>query len=280
MRSCQKCWAPLSDPGDFCPRCGARITPLPHGGGDVRVGIGAIAAAEAGGASAGDHAPARRDRARVLALGVIIGLLAALCGVSLWAAFSQPHRAPLAWMPPMTTLARNGWSWSPSPESASTSATPSDAAFVLPRQAGEAAVAAALVASGPATIGMPAVSASRASRTHVGLITVETFGFSYGPPPGGCRFVADVRNIHAGSFTGTGLWPSVQRQVMATRAAKTWEHVFVTRWIPALRGGDKVAIGCAIGHHRSVAMSVVLSRHLKALGFKVRLVHRDLWRPA
>ncbi len=111
-----------------------------------------------------------------------------------------------------------------------------------------------------------------------GTITIETFGYSFGPAPGGCAFVADVRNIDAGKFvqTETGLMPSVRERVMATGAAQKWLAVFRTQWAPALKDGDKVAIGCARGHHRSVTLGVLFAEDLRAQGYTVNVVHRDI----
>jgi hypothetical protein len=111
-----------------------------------------------------------------------------------------------------------------------------------------------------------------------GAITIETFGYSFGPAPGGCAFVADVRNIDAGKFaqTETGLMPSVRERVMATSAAQEWLSVFRTQWAPALKDGDKVAIGCARGHHRSVTLGVLFAEDLRAQGYTVNVVHRDI----
>ena len=111
-----------------------------------------------------------------------------------------------------------------------------------------------------------------------GAITIITFGYDFGGPPAGCRFVADVRNIDAGDFAQdeTGLMPAVMARVMATSAAQTWLTVIRTQWVPALKPGDVVAIGCARGHHRSVALGVILSQLLQSHGYSVNLVHRDI----
>jgi hypothetical protein len=111
-------------------------------------------------------------------------------------------------------------------------------------------------------------------------ITIETFGYSFGGAPEGCAFVADVRNISAGPFlpSETGLMPSVRERVMATSAAQEWLSVFITQWAPALKDGDRVAIGCSMGHHRSVTLALLFAEELKARGYAVNLEHRDILR--
>jgi len=137
-----------------------------------------------------------------------------------------------------------------------------------------AAVAAAKLAS------KRAGSSSSASKksTSAGVITIETFGYSFAGPPSGCKFVADVRNINAGNFSQNenGLMASVRNRVMATAAAKKWHEAMLKTWLPKLKAGDKVAIGCARGHHRSVSLAVVFSADLRAHGFTVKLVNRDI----
>jgi hypothetical protein len=134
----------------------------------------------------------------------------------------------------------------------------------------EPPAAAAGIAAAPA--------AASPSRSAKGTITIVTFGYDFGPAPSGSRFVANVRNIDAGTFpqTVTGLMPDVANQILATAAAQEWLAVFRGQWEPALKSGDQVAIGCARGHHRSVALGVVLANDLSAQGYTVNLVHRDI----
>jgi RNase adaptor protein for sRNA GlmZ degradation len=117
-----------------------------------------------------------------------------------------------------------------------------------------------------------------ATPSSLGTITIETFGYSFGPAPKGCRFVADVRNIRAGSFSQkqTGYMLSVRKRVMKTPAAKKWHRIFLTKWLPQLQPGDMVAIGCARGHHRSVSLAIVFASDLRARGYVVVLVNRDI----
>jgi hypothetical protein len=129
----------------------------------------------------------------------------------------------------------------------------------------------------------PAASAARTSAAAAGpasrgTVTIVTFGYSFGDAPAGSRFVADVRNIDAGAFSQdeTGLMQSVRDRVMATTAAKNWLETFRGQWMPALKNGDKVAIGCSRGHHRSVTLGLLFADDLRAQGFTVNLEHRDI----
>jgi len=119
---------------------------------------------------------------------------------------------------------------------------------------------------------------STAKKSSKGTITIVTFGYSFAGPPSGCKYVADVRNIQAGSFSPdeNGLMASVRKRVMAAPQAQAWHKKMVSEWLPNLKGGDKIAIGCARGHHRSVTLAVVFSADLEAQGFTVKLVNRDI----
>ena len=64
---------------------------------------------------------------------------------------------------------------------------------------------------------------------------------------------------------------------MATSAAQEWLGVRDT-WAPALKDGDRVAIGCSMGHHRSVTLALLFAEDLKARGYAVNLEHRDILR--
>ena len=115
-------------------------------------------------------------------------------------------------------------------------------------------------------------------RRSRGTITIETFGFSFADAPGGSERVADVRNVPADGFTQdeTGLMLSVRERVMATSEAQTWRSYMREKWMPTLDDGDKVAIGCSRGHHRSVTLAVLFAEDLRAAGYTVKLVHRDI----
>ena len=160
----------------------------------------------------------------------------------------------------------------PATRPAATEATPpstADSGIAKPATSDPVAPAAAP----PATALSPNPSAR-------GTVTIETFGYSFGGPPDGARFVADVRNVEVSGFgpTENGLMPYVRERVMATSAAQEWLSVLRTRWMPVLKDGDLVAIGCAAGHHRSVSLAVVFAEDLRAQGYTVNLVHRDILR--
>lgn len=111
-------------------------------------------------------------------------------------------------------------------------------------------------------------------------IIIITFGYSFGPPPAGMKYVADVRNINVSKFnfkpSQTGLQQSVRDKVMSVQAAKDRLAYFRAKWEPNLINGDKVAIGCSRGHHRSVTMAYYLAQDMKNKGYTVNLIHRDI----
>ena len=128
--------------------------------------------------------------------------------------------------------------------------------------------------------GAAAVKAAAAHAASAGTITIVTFGYNFAGPPSGARFLADVRNISAGSFlqTENGLMASVRARVMAAPAAQVWLAHMQGVWLPQLKAGDMVAIGCARGHHRSVTLAYLFAQDLRAKGFKVNLVNRDIYK--
>jgi len=154
-----------------------------------------------------------------------------------------------------------------------------------PKVSAAAAAAAANAAAVRSTLGVASAGGSVAGVAKSqsrGTITIETFGYSFGGAPGGSKFVADVRNIPVDGFnfqqSENGLMPSVRDRVMSVPEAQTWLAVMRDRWKPALSDGDKVSIGCSRGHHRSVALGVLFADDLRAAGYTVNLVHRDIYK--
>ena len=108
-----------------------------------------------------------------------------------------------------------------------------------------------------------------------GHITIMTFGYKFGPPGPGFKHIADVRNIPAvfAEPDQKGTDPKVKAAVMAKPAAKAW-LAKMEKW--SLSDGDKVAIGCARGHHRSVAVASEYASYLRGQGYSVTLNNRDI----
>ena len=120
-------------------------------------------------------------------------------------------------------------------------------------------------------------------------VTVISFGFKYGIPVD-ADFVADMR------WLPNPYWvPALRGQT--GRAAEVSDYVleqdgardFVNQYVALLTGvaqgylreGKRfmaVAIGCTGGKHRSVAMPEEIATHLRAAGYDVGTVHRDLGR--
>jgi len=120
-------------------------------------------------------------------------------------------------------------------------------------------------------------------------VTVISFGFKYGIPVD-ADFVADMR------WLPNPYWvPALRGQT--GRSAEVSDYVleqdgardFVNQYVALLTGvaqgylreGKRfmaVAIGCTGGKHRSVAMTEEIAKHLRAAGYDVGTVHRDLGR--
>jgi UPF0042 nucleotide-binding protein len=120
-------------------------------------------------------------------------------------------------------------------------------------------------------------------------VTVISFGFKYGIPVD-ADFVADMR------FLPNPYWvPQLRGQT--GRSAEVSDYVleqdgareFVDAYVELLAGVTKgylregkrfmsVAVGCTGGKHRSVAMAEEIARQMRAGGYDVGTVHRDLGR--
>jgi UPF0042 nucleotide-binding protein len=120
-------------------------------------------------------------------------------------------------------------------------------------------------------------------------IAVESFGFKHGLPID-ADIVMDVRflpNPHweEGLRPLTGHDPAVRDFVIERAAASDFLDRFeglLGSLLPAYQTEGKsyltVAIGCTGGRHRSVAVAEEMAGRLRALGFAVRVSHRDLGR--
>jgi UPF0042 nucleotide-binding protein len=120
-------------------------------------------------------------------------------------------------------------------------------------------------------------------------ITVYSFGFKYGSPAD-ADIVMDVRflpNPHYDPHLRplTGLDSPVREFVLGKPETTT----FLERWLPLLddvvpgyvlegKHHLAVALGCTGGMHRSVALAEVTATHLRALGYRVAVSHRDIGR--
>lgn len=108
-------------------------------------------------------------------------------------------------------------------------------------------------------------------------VTIMTFGYKFGPPGEGFAYVADVRNIPMmGSTAGpnnNGNDPKLHAEIMGKTAAKNW-LAKMEKW--SVSNGDKIAIGCSRGHHRSVALASEYAKFLRSKGFTVSIQNRDI----
>lgn len=107
-------------------------------------------------------------------------------------------------------------------------------------------------------------------------ITITTFGFGFGAIGDGYAHIADVRNVPSfrnNTPDATGNDKEVHDQIMGTKQAQAWLKK-MENW--SIKDGDKVAIGCSRGHHRSVSIARDYASYLRQNGWDVTLTHRDI----
>lgn len=118
-------------------------------------------------------------------------------------------------------------------------------------------------------------------------VTVLSFGYGHSPAPQ-ADVTVDARrllldpHVDPGMREMTGLDEPVRRHVLATRGARAWvehEAAAVRALLNHIGQPVTVAFGCTGGRHRSVAMASECARILTAVGFEVRLEHRDVAKP-
>ncbi len=126
---------------------------------------------------------------------------------------------------------------------------------------------------------------------HTLSVTVQSFGFKYGAPTD-ADIVMDVRFLSNPFYNPelrhlTGLDEPVRQFVFGR--SETGE--FLQAWfglldsvMPGYLAEGKshlgVALGCTGGQHRSVALAEATAAHLRKLGFRVTVAHRDVSREA
>lgn len=110
-------------------------------------------------------------------------------------------------------------------------------------------------------------------------LTLITFGYEVAPPPADCAWIIDVRDIPADVVDGlwnlTGLDQAVADKVLATDQAQAWLDKFTAK-LSDLVDGDRVAVGCSIGVHRSVALAEAMATIARDAGWSVTVQNRDL----
>ncbi len=120
-------------------------------------------------------------------------------------------------------------------------------------------------------------------------VLLMSFGFKYGLPLDADQ-VADVRFLPNPFWVPelrplTGLDEAVSDYVLSREGAGDFIERYALALEPVLAGYVRenkryatIAVGCTGGKHRSVALTEVLARRLKAPGVAVTAVHRDLGR--
>lgn len=122
------------------------------------------------------------------------------------------------------------------------------------------------------------------------FVQITTFGYRFGIPLES-DLVFDVRFLKNPNYVKklkylTGLNKSVRDYVFNDSVAKKFLELIkklLTFLIPNyIREGKSyltISFGCTGGHHRSVAVGVVLAKFIRALGYEVKLTHRDIDKP-
>jgi UPF0042 nucleotide-binding protein len=120
-------------------------------------------------------------------------------------------------------------------------------------------------------------------------ISVVTFGYKYGIPID-ADLLFDVRFLPNPHYQEAlrvmpGTHPRVKRFVLShdeTREFLDRLYGFSDYLLPQFVNEGKthltIGLGCTGGRHRSVVLGEVLARHLRGLGYRVRVRHRDLRR--
>ncbi|HSB10815.1 MAG TPA: RNase adapter RapZ [Blastocatellia bacterium] len=118
-------------------------------------------------------------------------------------------------------------------------------------------------------------------------VTIASFGFRHGSPRG-LDMLFDVRFLPNPHFIPelrplTGRDPQVIRYLQSeSEVEDTIERLvdLLAYLLPRFRREGKsyvtVGIGCTGGRHRSVMVAEAIDRRLKELGYKVKVVHRDM----
>lgn len=121
------------------------------------------------------------------------------------------------------------------------------------------------------------------------IINITSFGFKYGVPPD-VDILFDVRFIPNPNFVPqlkhlTGIHIPVQKYIQSYPVTKKFIRRlfhFLDFLIPEyVREGKtylNIGIGCTGGRHRSVFIAESLEQHIRGLGYKTNLRHRDMER--
>jgi RNase adaptor protein for sRNA GlmZ degradation len=123
-------------------------------------------------------------------------------------------------------------------------------------------------------------------------LVVTSFGYLHGPAPA-ADVVVDLRRVLHNPANDptmrelTGLYPAVAAHVLNTPGAVPIIDSLTTLTLAYLAELDKrarlvtVAVGCAGGRHRSVAVANALTQRLRTqrADLGVRIEHRDVLKP-
>jgi len=128
---------------------------------------------------------------------------------------------------------------------------------------------------------------SEAGDAHELNVAITSFGFRHGPPRG-LDMLFDVRFLPNPHFvpelrSGTGRDPAVIQYLQSQGEVQETIARFVdllTFLLPRFQREGKsyltIGVGCTGGRHRSVMIGDALNARLAQLGYKAKVVHRDI----
>jgi UPF0042 nucleotide-binding protein len=118
----------------------------------------------------------------------------------------------------------------------------------------------------------------------VNTVHIVSFGYLHGPPPEADltadlrRYLYDPAAARAGAMLNlNGLHAEVSEFVLRSPAAQTTVRLIV-EFAQAAGAGCTIAVGCAGGRHRSVAIAEAAAAALLASGITVAVDHRHVER--
>lgn len=124
---------------------------------------------------------------------------------------------------------------------------------------------------------------------HPADVTITSFGYGHGEPPGGAHLTIDVRCHFRDPHVDPALrdLDATDKQVYATVLQTPGIRDLVVATVHAIQafrassvgGPVSVAVGCTGGRHRAPAIAITLASCLKAAGIRTAVHHRDIGKP-
>ncbi len=116
--------------------------------------------------------------------------------------------------------------------------------------------------------------------SHVGTLTLISFGFKYGQPPANNYFdVSFLKN--PAREARWDLWSlpgdEMREWVLGQAAAIEFLDAVVplAKLLTQVDDGARLALGCSAGRHRSTILTEELARRLRVEGLEITIFHRE-----